>query len=528
MSGEERVPGRMNAGLAQNDQDDLPPGWNRAPLGLLASVVGGGTPRRDRREFYDAGTIPWATPTDIDQDRILSVNDTNTRISELGLLKSSAQLLPAGTVLFSSRASIGKIGIAARPMATNQGFANLIPSAAVDALYLAYCLKKFTEEIKVLASGTTYLEVSRSVLGEFPIPLPPLREQRRIVAKIEALFERSRTARRALGRIPPLLKKFRQSVLVAAFRGDLTRDWREQDPNIEPASAFLERIRTERRHKWDEDRRTKGKDPRKAKYKGPDPVDRNDLEDLPEGWEYTTVSEVGCLDGDPVLTGPFGAELPSKEFVPEGVPVVAIGNVLWGKLHLDKVDHVAPEKAHRLRRYTLQPGDVAFTRSGTVGRSAVVPECAKGWLMSYHLLRVRVERSVCDPVYLYLVFRGLLTIRDEITETARGATRPGFNTPLLKRLRFPLPPMDEQRWIICKIDEVFVQADAIEAAVEAARRRAENLEQSILARAFRGGLVPQDPNDEPASTLLDRIRSGRARSETGKGPSGSNTREKKG
>lgn len=125
--------------------------------------------------------------------------------------------------------------------------------------------------------------------------------------------------------------------------------------------------------------------------------------------------------------------------------------------------------------------------------------------MSYHLLRVRVERSMCDPVYLYLVFRGLLTIRDEITETARGATRPGFNTPLLKRLRFALPPMDEQRWIICKIDELFVQADAIEAAVEAARRRADKLEQSILARAFRGELVPQDPNDEPASVLIERI-----------------------
>jgi len=131
--------------------------------------------------------------------------------------------------------------------------------------------------------------------------------------------------------------------------------------------------------------------------------------------------------------------------------------------------------------------------------------------MSYHLLRVRVEKSVCDPMYLYFVFRGLLTIQDQITETARGATRPGFNTLLLKRLRLPLPPMAEQKRIVSTIEDLFAHADAIEAAVEAARRRAEKLEQSILARAFRGELVPQDPNDEPASVLRDRIRTERAK-----------------
>src|SRR3972149_6002216 len=124
--------GRMASGLARDGHHDLTVGWRWARLGDLARVVGGGTPRRDRAEYYEDGTIPWATPTDIDQDRILPVERTATRITELGVSKSSTRLLPTGTVLFSSRASIGKIGVTAQPMATNQGFASFIPSDRGD------------------------------------------------------------------------------------------------------------------------------------------------------------------------------------------------------------------------------------------------------------------------------------------------------------------------------------------------------------------------------------------------------------
>lgn len=500
MSGEERALGRINAGLAQNDQDDLPPGWNRAPLGLLASVVGGGTPRRDRREFYDSGTIPWATPTDIDQDRILSVKDTNTRISELGLLKSSARLLPAGTVLFSSRASIGKIGIAARPMATNQGFANLIPSAAVDGLYLAYCLKKFTDEIKALASGTTYLEVSKSALREFPIPLPPLREQRRIVAKIEALFEQSRTARQALDRIPPLLKKFRQSVLAAAFRGDLTRDWRDQHPDSEPASALLERIRADRRRKWEGDLRAKGKDPRRAKYKEPVLVDTTDLPELPKGWVWTNVNAL-------ISDARYGTSQKCTE-KPHGIAVLRIPNVVRGRM--DFTDLKFAHIGHReLPKLLVRPRDLLVVRTNgsldLVGKAALVPELSKPFAFASYLIRLRPLFDSTLAQYLNLVFCSDLA-RGPIEVKARS-TAGQFNVNLetLRSIRFPLPLIDEMQKLVEMVGSFSSQADAIEAEVEAARRRADKLEQSILARAFRGELVPQDPDDEPASVFLKRV-----------------------
>ena len=316
------------------------------------------------------------------------------------------------------------------------------------------------------------------------LPRPPLPEQHHIVEKIERLFAESCTAREALDKVPALLKRFRQSVLAKAFRGELT----ERDPSDEPASVLLERIREGRRRKWEKDLRAKGKDPKKAKYVEPQPPNTSDLPELPEGWEWTTVEQIGSVNDEAVKTGPFGAQLSSKEFTKAGIPILAIGNVQWGKLALNKQDFVTEAKANQLADYRLKPGDVLFTRSGTVGRSAVVPKDADGWLMSYHLLRVRADAQTCLPDYLYYVFRGEVGIQEEITERARGATRAGFNTTLLKTLPIPLAPLAEQHRIVAKIESLFAQAEAIERAVEVARRRATKVDQAVLVRAFRGEL----------------------------------------
>ena len=132
--------------------------------------------------------------------------------------------------------------------------------------------------------------------------MPPLAEQRRIVAKIEALQERSRRAREALSEVGPLLEQFRQSVLAAAFRGDLTADWRAAHPNVEPASELLQRIRAERRRRWEQAElakyEAKGQKPPKNwkdKYKEPEPVDDSDLPELPDGWVWATIDELQSM-----------------------------------------------------------------------------------------------------------------------------------------------------------------------------------------------------------------------------------------
>lgn len=156
--------------------------WRRVELARVADIRGGATPRRNNAAYW-GGDIPWLTPTDLPANGtgITDVIATENYITEQGLSSCSATLLPVGTVLFSSRASIGKLGIAGVPLATNQGFANFIPRPEIDSRYLAWCLHFHADQIAGLAGSTTFKEVSKSALRTFRIPLPPLSEQRRIV-----------------------------------------------------------------------------------------------------------------------------------------------------------------------------------------------------------------------------------------------------------------------------------------------------------------------------------------------------------
>ncbi len=156
--------------------------WPMAELNTVAEIRGGATPRRDNPIYWN-GDIPWVTPTDLPAlgEGISELDSTTEAITNEGLASCSARLLPPGTVLFSSRATIGKVGIATVPLATNQGFANFIPKSGVESRYLAWCLHHAADRVAGLAGSTTFKEVSKSSFGRFRIPIPPLSEQRHIV-----------------------------------------------------------------------------------------------------------------------------------------------------------------------------------------------------------------------------------------------------------------------------------------------------------------------------------------------------------
>jgi len=183
--------------------------WPMFPLDKVADVFGGSTPRRNRSEYWN-GDIPWVTPTDLPMPgtEIADVYDTADHITPEGLRSCAANLLPVGTVLYSSRATIGKIGIARVPLATNQGFANFAPKPGVESKYLAYALQYFTVEISSLAGSTTFKEVRRGALKKYKVPLPSPSEQRRIVEildQADALRKKRAEADAKAARILPAL-----------------------------------------------------------------------------------------------------------------------------------------------------------------------------------------------------------------------------------------------------------------------------------------------------------------------------------
>lgn len=166
---------------------DIPSTWTFVRLKHIGMVIGGGTPKTNIPSYWD-GEIPWLTPADFSGFKAIYISSGARKITQLGLEASSAQLMPTGTVLYSSRAPIGYTAIAANPIATNQGFKSVVPYNTSMSEYIYYCLKARTAEIERRATGTTFKEISGSAMAEIIIPLPPLAEQQFICSKLKAII----------------------------------------------------------------------------------------------------------------------------------------------------------------------------------------------------------------------------------------------------------------------------------------------------------------------------------------------------
>lgn len=341
------------------------------------------------------------------------------------------------------------------------------------------------------------LRVPLSHIEQVRLPLPPLPEQRRIVAKLEELLSKVDACQKRLDRIPLILKRFRQSVLAAACSGKLTEEWRRTHRELSSAKSLLATEAGERGKKRKRAGRLWGA--------GVVPVlTEEEREDIPPRWVWAKVRQLGKNPEDTVQVGPMS--MASRDFSEAGVPVLNVGCVQWGRFDESKLDHMPHEKARQFDRYRIQKDDILFTRSGTIGRCAIASKKQDGYLMTFHLLRVRPSANKCLPQYLQFVFQGARHIRRQTEGAAIGSTRAGFNTNLLAGIDVPLPPLIEQEEIVRSAGALFELADQIESRHNAAKESVDQLTQSILARAFRGELMPQDPNDESATKLLERIR----------------------
>lgn len=199
---------------------DLPPGWAETTVGDTCEIVGGATPRSTEASFWN-GDVPWITPDDLSRHRDKVILAGRRHLTRAGYESCSARMVPAGTVLYTSRAPIGYTAIAGQPVCTNQGFKSLIPPAGISSDYLYWYMRYATELVKERASGTTFPEISGKRMASVPLVVAPSVEQKRIVAAIEEQFSRLDTGVALLGRAQQNLKRARESVLQAAITGRL-------------------------------------------------------------------------------------------------------------------------------------------------------------------------------------------------------------------------------------------------------------------------------------------------------------------
>jgi len=197
---------------------EMPRGWEWVRLGEISAIVGGGTPKTNIKDYWENGDIPWLTPADLSNIKGKYISKGRRNITKLGLEKSSAQLMPKGTVLFSSRAPIGYTAIASNPLSTNQGFKSCIPYVMQMNEYIYYYLTYSAKKINEQASGTTFKEVSGSEVANFLLPLPPLNEQKRIVEKVDQLMALCDELEKNIEESKKDSELLMQSVLQEAFK----------------------------------------------------------------------------------------------------------------------------------------------------------------------------------------------------------------------------------------------------------------------------------------------------------------------
>lgn len=381
-----------------------------------------------------------------------------------------------------------------------------------------------------LNRATALPGLNRNDAYQLNLLFPPLKEQHRIVKKIEALQTRSSKARKALEAIPPLLEKFRQSVLSSAFRGDLTADWRAQNPDVEPAEKLLERIRQERRKRWEEAElakmKAKGQTPKddnwKKKYKEPEPVDTTDLPELPDGWCWASLEELSWNSS-------YGTST-KCDYDATGVPVLRIPNIEAGLVNQNDLKYSLADLSLQDEDY-LAPCDFLIIRTNgsrnLIGRGALITDSFSEYtFFASYLIRFRFVNDINLCQWLSFVWHSPV-VRNRIENLAStSAGQYNINMTKLNSIVFPIPPKAEIRKINFLLENALEKEVSLSTLSKSLSEGINKLNQSILAKAFCGELIPQDPNDEPAYQLLERIKQEKASFEAGKKQKGKVGRKK--
>jgi type I restriction enzyme S subunit len=346
--------------------------------------------------------------------------------------------------------------------------------------------------------------VSIDQLADHHFPLPPLAEQHRIVAEVEKYFTRLEAGVAALKRAQAGLRRYKAAVLKAACEGRLV----PQDPADEPASELLKRVLAERRTRWEAEQATKSKDPRKLKYEEPAPPDVDGLPVLPVGWCWATVDQTSACEPYAITDGPFGSKLKTEHYTESGPRVVRLQNIGEGNFHDEKA-HISQEHFEYLSRHRVFGGDLVIAGLGAnLPRACVVPEFVGPAIVKADCIRYKPNPGIVETRYMNVALNSEV-LRRITAGIVHGIGRPRMNQQEIRALPVPIPPLAEQHRIVAEVERRLSVATELETTIQANLKRAERLRQAILQRAFAGQLVPQDPNDEPASVLLGRIQAQR-------------------
>lgn len=519
--------------MSERDSSVLPPGWAWTTVAEIGEVKLGR--QRSPKDHDGPHMRPYL--------RVANVYEARIDLSDvLSMNFSPAEYesfhLRSGDVLLNEGQSLHMVGRAAMYRGELPGacFQNTLvrfrPCFALTSefalvVFRAYLHMQRFMRIARWTTNIAHLGAERFAGLEFP--LAPLAEQKRITEQVDSYLPRVNDAAATLERVQRNLKRYRASVLKAAVEGRLVPTEAElaraEKRDYEPAERLLERILAERRRRWEEAELAKlkaaGKTPQddkwRGKYQQPANPDTNRLPELPEGWCWSTIGQVAPLQA--------GYAFKSDGFANVGIRLLKGNNVRDGWLATDDIDYWPADDAPAFAQYKLSSGDVVLAMDRPVyssgSRATKVAILTSEWDNALLLQRVGCFRRSpsLDAEYLYLFASGP-EFRAHIVTSQNGSQDgkdlPHVSAGTVDSSPFPLPPQAEQARIVEAVARLLSVQSITERSAAESRLRCTRLRQSILKWGFEGKLADQDPTDEPASVLLERIRSERAAASTDK------------
>jgi type I restriction enzyme, S subunit len=441
---------------------ELPEGWTITEFGNICDKGQYGWTTKASSQGY----VKYLRTTDITKGQINwnSVpycQEAPSEMDKYQIKPNDILISRAGSVGFSSL--INEIPF---PTVFASYLIRFIPSVEVEPRYVSYFLKspKYWQQISEASAGIALANVNAKKLAELSTPLAPLNEQKRIADKLDRILTRVDACRENCDRIPLIVKRFRQSVLAAATSGELTEDWRE------------------------ETNRSK------------------------DSWQTKFGKEVF-----PFVTS--GSRGWAAYYAQEGAIFLRVGNLNHDTIELDlrELQYVNPPTGAEGKRTRIEVGDILISITADIGMVALISADIGEAYINQHLCLARQSGEYCGSYlahYLASPSGGLA----QLIEMQRGMTKAGLTLGDIRSLKIVIPDLYEQQEIVRRVETLFAYADRLEAQYQKARAHIDRLTPAILDKAFRGELVPQDPNDEPASVLLERIQALRASTEKNQKP----------
>lgn len=424
---------------AEEQPYEVPENWVWVRLESVASWGSGGTPSRKHEEYYN-GDILWIKTGELNNGWIY---DTEEKITDEGLKKSSAKLFPPYSVLIAMYgATIGKVAILGVPATTNQACACAVCNQSLLYMYLFYyCISQknvFIEKGK----GGAQPNISQIILKQHPIPLPPLSEQQRIVERIEELFAKLDEAKERLQEVADSFAVRKAAILHKAFTGELIGKKIEQ---LVPLESLVDLIKI----------------------------------------------------------GPFGSALHESDYIENGIPLVNPKHIVQQHIVPQSKISISEEKAEELSSYKLKENDIVLGRRGEMGRCAPISNREENWICGTGSMIIRLKKEY--DAKLYSLILGSQATVTYLENSAVGSTLKNLNEKIVRKIPVPQFSNEEQHEIVRLIDDLLARERAAQQATEQALASIDLMKKSILARAFRGELGTNKASEASALELLKQV-----------------------